>query len=96
MELTGYAVYRLYRDAFHGSDRWKRNRVWYDGNRRTDQCDRICIPDYDVIVHGYICVRYDHDRRSINRPYYRSVERSTGDAGSGECGNRSGRWRHLV
>ena len=96
MELTGYAVYDLYGDASDGSDRRKRNCIWCDGNRRNDQCDRVCVPDHDGSDDGYICICYDHDRRSVYRPYYGSSDGSSGDAGQKECGYRSGRRRDPV
>lgn len=81
MELTGYAVYDLYGDASDGSDRRKRNCIRCDGNRRNDQCDRVCVPDHDGSDDGYIRICYDHDRRSVYRPYYGSSGGSSGDAG---------------
>ena len=96
MELTGYAVYDLYGDASDGSDRRKRNCIRCDGNRRNDQCDRVCVPDHDGSDDGYIRICYDHDRRSVYRPYYGSSGGSSGDAGQKECDYRSGRRRDPV
>ena len=31
------------------------------------------------LVHGYLCVCYDHDCRGIYRPYYRGAEGSAGN-----------------
>jgi ATP-binding cassette subfamily B multidrug efflux pump len=77
-------------------DRRKRNCIRCDGNRRNDQCDRVCVPDHDGSDDGYICICYDHDRRSVYRPYYGSSDGSSGDAGQKECGYRSGRRRDPV
>ena len=96
MELTGYAVYDLYGDASDGSDRRKRNCIRCDGNRRNDQCDRVCVPDHDGSDDGYICICYDHDRRSVYRPYYGSSEEVPEMQDKKECGYRSGRRRDPV
>lgn len=57
-----------------------RNCIRCDGNRRNDQCDRVCVPDHDSSDDGYIRICYDHDHRSVYRPYYGSSGGSSGDA----------------
>ena len=55
MERSGDAVYYVYSSSSAGCNRRKEHCSGKYGNRRAYQCDRVCAPDSDVIVHGNLC-----------------------------------------
>ena len=74
MELTSYAVYNVCCYTSACSDWWNRDHPWNNGNWRINKYHRIRITDHWFSDDGNLRIRNDHDRRSIYRPYYRSLE----------------------